>query len=383
MSTAPVKIAHMVLGLQVGGLEQVVLRLLERTDRSRYSPAVCVLDEPGALALELRRLDVPLWVHPRGGGLSVRAIADLSRLLCREKVALVHTHNPTPHLYGALSAVVSAVRSAAGHRFARPRVIHTKHGRNTPSARRKVFANRLSSALSDRVVAVSEDARRVVLDIERVDPAKVVTIVNGVDTCLYRPADSPIAARERLGIPPLGLHIGCVARLSAEKDHETLIEAFALLHARRRNTHLTLIGDGDRRAVLQEHAFRRGLSSAVTFAGTRSDVASLLPAFDAFALASRTEGLSLTLIEAAATGLPIVATRVGGNAEVVEHAETGLLVTPGVPALFASALESLLRRPDRRAMGARGRARAIEKFSVDRMARAYQDLYAEVLRLDG
>jgi glycosyltransferase involved in cell wall biosynthesis len=379
----PINVAHLVLGLDVGGLERVVLQLLRHTDRSRFRPTLCVLDKPGALAGELARMDVPLWLHSRGRGINVACIAGLSRRLSREKFDIVHTHNASPHLYGALGAALSAVRGALHPDVKRPRVIHTKHGRNTPATRMRVIANRLASALTDRVVTVSDDARGVVVDIEQVPPDKVLTIPNGIDTNEFHPAASPVPARERLGIPKGGLHIGCVARLSAEKDHETLIDAFALLHAKSTRVHLTLIGDGDRQQALKDRTARLGLTNAITFAGTRGDIATLLPAFDAFALSSRVEGLSISLIEASATGLPIVATRVGGNGEVVRHADTGRLVPPGAPDLFAAALESVLSRPDRHRMGARGRARAVEQFSVDRMARAYQDLYAEVLRLDG
>lgn len=383
MKRPPIKVAHVVLGLQVGGLQRLVVQLLRHTDRSRFSPTVCALDEPGALAAELARMDVPLWLYRPSQRIDAASIAAFSRRLSRENFDLVHTHNATPHLYGAVGAALSTLRHAFHRCVKRPRVIHTKHGCNAPTLPTNVMANRLASALTDRVVTVSEDARRVVLDVEQVNPAKVVTIVNGIDTGEYHPAASPIPSRERLGIPTGGLHIGCVARLSAEKDHETLIEAFAQLRAKGMNVHLTLIGNGNRRRALEEQTARLGLTRAVTFTGILPCIAPLLPAFDTFALASQTEGLSLSLLEASAAGVPIVATDVGSNAEVVRHAETGLLVSPGSPDLFAQALESMLTRPDRRLMGARGRARTVERFSIDRMARSYQDLYAEVLRLDG
>jgi glycosyltransferase involved in cell wall biosynthesis len=181
-------------------------------------------------------------------------------------------------------------------------------------------------------------------------------------------------------VPLSGFHVGCVARLSPEKNHATLLVAFAELRRARPDAHLTLIGDGALRAALEMQAARLGLGRAVTFAGTRRDVPALLAAFDVFALASLTEGISLTLIEAAAAGLPLVATRVGGNAEVVRDGETGLLVPPGSPAALTSALSAIAARPDRSEMGRRGRARVIEHFGADRMARSYNDLYAELLQ---
>lgn len=372
----PAKVAHVVLSLNVGGLERVVLRLLDRMARDRFAPVVCALQEPGALAEELARLGVPLVVLSRKPGLDPGLPLRLSAWLRREGIGLVHTHNPGPHLYGALAAALA--RAAALPGGGGPRVIHTKHGRNYPKQKRKVLVNRLAAALTDRVVAVSDDARAVALEVEHVDPAKVVTILNGVDTDVFRPGDA-VAARARLGVPATGYHVGCVARLSPEKDHATLLDAFARLRAARPDAHLTLIGDGPRRPALEAQAARLGLGGAVTFTGTRGDVAELLPAFDVFALASLTEGISLTLIEAAAAGLPIVATRVGGNPEIVVDGETGMLVPPGAPETLAGALEAVAVRNDRAEMGLRGRARVMERFGIDRMARAYEDLYDEVL----
>jgi sugar transferase (PEP-CTERM/EpsH1 system associated) len=365
----PLKIVHVVLGLDVGGLERMLLRLLAATDRDRFTPVVCALDAPGALAPELARLGVPLAVIARRPGLDAGLPPRLALWLRRERARLVHTHNASPHLYGALAA-----RLALG-----PRVIHTKHGRNAPDVPRKVLCNRLAAALSDRVVAVSADAAQVALAVEHVSPRKVVTILNGVDTAEIRPGADPAAARAALGVPGGGFHVGCVARLDPVKDHGTLLAAFARLRAARPDAHLTLVGGGPERATLEALTAALGLLGAVTFAGERHDVASVLAAFDVFALASRSEGLSLTLLEAAAAGLPAVATRVGGNAEVVVDGETGLLVAPADPAALAAALAALAARPDRAALGAAGRARVVRHFSAERMAAAYHALYAEVL----
>jgi glycosyltransferase involved in cell wall biosynthesis len=230
-------------------------------------------------------------------------------------------------------------------------------------------------------VAVAEDAREVATRVEGVSSAKVVTIVNGVDTDAFRPTPDRGLARAELGVPTSGFHIGVVARLSPEKDHATLLAAFARVHAERPDTILTLVGDGPLRRELEALAGELGIGRAVRFAGARRDVARALAAFDVFALSSRTEGLSLTLIEAAAMGLPIVATRVGGNSEVVVDGETGWLVPAADPASFARALLACAAEPRRTAMGLRGRERAVERFSIDRMTRAYEAIYDEVVGL--
>ena len=370
-----VKIVHVVLGLNMGGLERVVLRLLAELDRARWAPVVVALDEPGVLALELTRLGVPLRVMGRRPGLDAELAVRLSTLLRQEGAHLVHTHNAAAHLYGSLAAHLARARGGGGS----PRVVHTKHGRNQPDEPRSVLVNRLASALSDRIVTVSDDAASVAIEIERVRPDKVITIGNGVDTEEFRPRADAASARAALGAPATGFHVGCVARLAPVKDHRTLIDAFARLRGARPDAHLTLIGDGPERAALEEHAARLDLERAVTFAGERAEVAPLLAAFDVFALASLSEGISLTLLEAASAGLPVVATRVGGNEEVVVDGETGFLVPASDPLALADALAEVAARPDRATMGAAGRARVERRFSVERMARIYAELYTEVL----
>ncbi len=373
--SGPVPILHLVLALNVGGLERMLIRLLAHTDRDRFAPTVCALDEPGDLAPELAALGVPLTVVRRGPGIDPRLPVRLAARLRREGARLVHTHNATPHLYGGVAAAIARARTGA--RF--PRVLHTKHGRNAPDVPRKVLLNRIASTFSDRVVAVSEDAAAVARDVERVDPRRIVTIPNGVDTREFRPGGDPRAARAALGVPQDGFHVGCVARLAAVKDHGTLLAAFERVLRAIPGAHLTLIGDGPERAALTDRARALGIAGAVTFAGAHPDVAPLLAAFDAFALSSVSEGNSLTLMEAAAAGLPIVATRVGGNAEIVEDGVTGLLVPPRDPARFAEALLALAGRADRAALGAAGRARVDQRFGLETMARRYHELYAEVL----
>ncbi len=366
----PVTILHVVLSLQVGGLERVVLRLLAHTDRALYRPVVVTLDEPGELAYELVKLGVPCQsLGRRKGGFDLALVDRLVRVIDHEGARVLHTHNTAPHIYGVLAARKSRCR---------PPVLHTKHGRDEGRPFRRVVLEALASAFTDRVVAVSEDAARQAIEVERVSPSKVVTIPNGVDTFEYRPGDMR-SARARLGVPERGFHVGTVARLAAVKDQATLVSAFAHLAARRTDVHLTLVGDGPERARLEGLATHLGVRGLTTFTGARDDVAEVLPAFDVFALSSLSEGNSLTLLEAASAGLPIVATRVGGNPEVVVEGETGMLVPPASPGALGKALVMLGESGRLAEMGRAGRARIERRFAVDRMAASYQDLYSELV----
>ena len=216
-----VRMAHVVLSLNMGGLERVLIRLLAATDRRQFLPVVFALDEPGSLAVELSRLRVPLHVIPRAQrGVDLSLPARLAAHFHRDDVQLIHTHNSGPHFYASLAARVMGLRWGT-----RPPVIHTKHGRDEPHLFRTVLLNRISSALCDHIVAVSGDAADVAVNIEHADARKVRTILNGVDTQEFHPAIEQRTHRTTLGIPLEGIHVVCVARLAKVKDHLTLLEA--------------------------------------------------------------------------------------------------------------------------------------------------------------
>lgn len=361
----PRTVVHVVLGLNVGGLERVVVNLARGCRGSRYRAVVCCLEEAGDLAGEVAAAGGLVLTLAKRPGIDVGAAVRLSRLLRRERASVVHTHNVTPHLTGLVAARLAGV----------PVVVHTKHGRNYPGDRRKVLLNRLLARGTDAVVAVSEDTRRVVLDIERTNPRRVRCILNGVDTELYRPAGDP-ATR-----PPV---IGTVARLSPEKDQQSMLAAFRLVLNEVADARLVIAGSGPCEAELRATAASLGITASVDFLGVSHDVPGVLGTFSVFTLSSTTEGLSMTLIEALAAGVPAVATDVGGNREIINPPVCGLIVPPSDPAALAAAWIELLRDPERRAgMGAAGRARVVERFSVERMVTEYQDLYDELLDRKG
>jgi glycosyltransferase involved in cell wall biosynthesis len=199
----------------------------------------------------------------------------------------------------------------------------------------------------------------------------VVQIYNGVDTEVFRPGTTGAEVRRELGCPPDAPLVGCVGRLDPIKDHETLLRAFDELRRRFPAAQLVCVGDGAERARLTRLA-----GPGVHLLGTRTDTPRLLQAMDVFALASRNEGISNTILEAMATGLPVVASRVGGNPELVVDGGTGRLFQAGDVDALAAALAEYLGDPALRAAhGEAGRDRCLERFSVDAMVRAYEDVW--------
>jgi sugar transferase (PEP-CTERM/EpsH1 system associated) len=360
-SGSPLAVAHVVLGLKVGGLERVTVNLVRGLLSSRFQPIVICLEERGEFAADIERLGVPFYVLGKKPGISWRAIRELAGLFRTHDVKIVHTHNAAPHFHGAAAALLAGV----------PVRVHTKHGRNFPPTRNKERVNRISSWATDVVVAVSDDAANLAVRVERVNPRKVRRIWNGVDTELYSPRGQ---AETRPHV------IGTVARLSVEKDQKTMLAAFRLVTREVPEARLVFAGDGLSAPELKDTAMKLGIADSVTFLGKCFDIPAVLSQFSVFTLSSVTEGISMTILEAMATGLPVVATDVGGNREIVNPPECGLIVPPREPRALADAYLALLCDPARRAkMGDAARTRIVQHFSLKKMLADYIELYEELL----
>jgi glycosyltransferase involved in cell wall biosynthesis len=231
---------------------------------------------------------------------------------------------------------------------------------------------------TDIVAAVCE-AARARFAAQGVRPRRALLAVpNGIRIDAFAPAceERRAALRSVLALPEGSRIIGTVGRLSPVKDQRALLQAFARLHAELRDTALVLVGDGALRAALEAEAAALGIAEVVRFLGDRGDVRQLLQGFDAFALSSLSEGYSMALLEACASGLPIVATDVGGNREIVADGGNGLLVPAARPEALSDALAAILGDPARAAaMGRAGRDWALREASIDTMAARYESLY--------
>ena len=227
----------------------------------------------------------------------------------------------------------------------------------------------------DRLLSVSARLADRMAATVGVSPTEIRIIRNGVDTRRFASVDRD-QARRALGLAPSDLAIGAVGRFQPVKDHANLLLASSAL-AREGHQHLVLLaGVGPLRKSLKDLALRLGIAERVRFLGHRPDVESVLAALDIFALPSKSEGLSNTLLEAMAAGVPVVATHVGGADELVQHGATGLLVPAQQPDALASALSQLIMDPEkRRHMGYLGQQRAHQEFSLERMIRSYEELY--------
>lgn len=366
-----IKAMHVVLGLDIGGLEAFVADLCEEYAQDVESLIVCLRGDGDAIP----PIAGARVVFLNGSeGFSLSLAYRLARLIRRENIDIVHTHNPGPHLYGAL----------AGWFSLKP-VIHTKHGRNYPSRRKKVWLNRVATAFTDRIVAVSKDSELVCREIEGIPARKLCTILNGIDISRFSPKARNPDFRRELGIDAGVPVVGIVARLSRVKNHRLMFRSVAELKRRGVAIALCVVGDGPLREALHQSVADLELGDEIHFLGGRTDVPTLYPEFDVFALSSSSEGVSLTLLEAMSCQLPVVATNVGGNPEVVVDGVTGFLVEQSEAAI-ADALEALLTGEDaaqlRSRMGIAGSQRVQSKFCMRTTAAAYLAQYRKLLAHD-
>lgn len=371
-------IVHVLYSLGTGGMERIVVSVVNRT-RERYRHAVVCLAGFGALRDEISDPAVVCVSLDKRAGKDWRCYARLWRTLRRLKPDIVQTYN-----LGALDATLVARLAGA------KRVVHAEHGRDVADPRgtnRKYRRMRrwLQPCIT-RFVAVSQNLANWLRDDIGIRPTKVVCIPNGIDTSRHAALAGSRDTRPLLGdFAPCGtLLIGTVGRLDAVKDQAGLIDAFALLcesdPALADRMRLAIVGDGPERKRLEQRIAHHGLGEHVRLFGNRSDVPALLAEFDVFVLSSVAEGIPLTVLEAMAAGLPVVATNVGGVGEVVVTGETGTLVRPSDPAALAAALRCCMDDPALRArQGAAGRARVETRFGMASMVAGYVDLYAGLL----
>lgn len=304
-----------------------------------------------------------------------RTARRLARHIRGERLDLFHTQNT-----GCEESPVAARLAGV------PRVVGTFHVnskidlRGVRGGARHRLLEFVSNQCLDTAIAVSRDTANDWVRRSRISPARVVTIHNGIDPETYRRRLSPAAARERFGLPVDGPVIGAVGRLDEAKGLTYLLDAAARLRPEFPALRVVLAGDGPLRPQLEARTAQLGLAGAVRFLGFQHDVQPVMDALDVFALPSLSETLGYAFLEAMATELPAVGTRVGGIPEVIVDGETGVLVPPRDAAALANGIAGLLRSPaTRRRMGAAGRERVVRRFNEQDMVRRTLDVYRTAL----
>lgn len=349
------RVAHVTQGLEVGGQERLLVEMARHYDRERFDWTVIVLGSRGPLADPLEAAGVRILPLDLPTGFRPGIWRQLASLFRAGQYQVVHSHDDRPLIFGMPAAWWASV----------PCRIHTHHhGALAKITRRQRFLGRLASRCAQHFICVSEDSARHVVE-AGISPARVRTIWNGIDLSRFAyqgPAvDGPVVT---------------VARLSPEKDVANLLHAAQRVLAEHPQARFEIAGDGPSREELHRLARDLHVADNVVFHGDVRDIPALLVRARFFVLPSQTEGISLTILEAQARGLPVVATAVGGTPEIVQSGTTGLLVPPRDPDALAHAIRALWCDPARcREMGLAGRARVEKCFDIRKMTRQYETLY--------
>jgi glycosyltransferase involved in cell wall biosynthesis len=363
-----IPILYLITELSTGGAQAALLHLLEGLDRERYTPTVaCLYNGDGAVAREIRALGIDVFDAQMRRKIDLLALLRLYRHIRRVCPAILHTSLFHANLPGRILGRLAGV----------PVIICSERTMAMEGEWRYRF-NRWTIGLVDCVIAVSANVRDFCVSHIGLPPEKLGVIYNGVQ--VPETSASPREARAKLGLPLDGQVIGTVSRLYLVKGIDFLIRALAQMD----DAALAIVGDGPERAALETLADTLGVAGRIHWTGHRRDVPTLLPAFDLYVQPSLHEGMSNTILEAMAAGLPVVATAVGGTPEVVDDGVTGLLVPPRDPDALAGVIVRLLRDLDlRRKMGRAGQERVRRHFSLEQMVRQTQALYERLLKTRG
>lgn len=356
---------------------------LARRLSDRYRFVFFCLDEAGPMASELAAEGFTVVDLKRTPGVDWALARRLAHAVDQHRIALIHAHQYTPFFYASASRWPPARLWPTS----RPPILFTEHGRHYPDQRRprRVLANRFLLANQDRVTAVAGWIKQALIDNEGIAADRIEVVLNGIDPARFS-LPTPELRREvrrELGLARGQSAVMQVARFHPVKDHQTAVRGFAHACSMMPDAirpMLFLVGDGEGQPAIRSLVDQLGLTARVRFLGVRSDIARLLAAADVFMLSSLSEGISVTLLEAMGAGLPIVATGVGGNGEVVVDGQTGLLSPRSDAQALGRNLATLLNAAELgHRLGMAGRQRLLEVFSQDRMHAGYAGLYADML----
>jgi glycosyltransferase involved in cell wall biosynthesis len=357
-----IRVMHIVQNLNYGGMERLIANMVVLADHKRFDVHVLALQYLGRFSEGLQQY-ATLHVAPRMRRLSLLRPAKLAQVIREIGPDVVHTHS------GVWLKAARAARMAGV-----PRTIHTEHGRRSPDPLSDRLIDAIAATYSDHVVAVSPKLADHLVRRIHIPREKVCFIPNGVDT-RASPGNATTLVRE-LNLAPDTHVIGSVGRLEPIKGYEVAVEAMARLN--RNDVALVVAGDGSERSRLEALADHYGVRSRTHWLGWRDNVVDLHAASTFFTMSSHSEGTSVSLLEAMASGLCPVVTNVGGNSAVLGPELQHRLVSPGDPDALAAGWENALDDATLRAAdAATARRRVQQHYSIDQMVRAYERLYVE------
>ncbi len=374
MASDKIKVLHTVLNLGFAGLERVVTELSMATDKDLYDVEICCFERKGYFADILEQSGVKVTLIDRQGSKSIWAFPKLlGRYAKEQNVDVLHTHTGT-FWFSAIGGKLAGI----------PAIVYTEHGRFLVEPMVRLVEDFISSRLADKSVAVSVELEDYLVKKVKFPARKMAVILNGVNTDTFTPGPKPENLLKEFNLTESTKVLGCVASFNPVKDHTTILDTFKIIKEKHEDVMLFFIGDGQLRDQIESKIKELGLEDSVILTGKRPDVPELLRLMDIFLLFSLSEGTSMSVAEAMASGLPAVVTDVGGNPSLVDDGVNGILVKPKQPSKMAEAVGSLLNDDTKReSFGKEAVEKVKRAYSVRTMAKRYSDIYMEILRRKG
>ncbi|MBU3760135.1 MAG: glycosyltransferase [Candidatus Omnitrophica bacterium] len=361
------EVAHVIWSLGLGGAEQMVLSLTRALTSGSFRPIVVCLNDEGSFAEQARSAGVEVFAMHKRRGLDAALPWKLASFFRQRRTALVHTHLFNGHLWGRLAARMAGIPWVA-----------TEHGMDGWRTPLHHAADAILGGDGSRMVYVSEETRAFYRRRVPGRRASGHVIFNGIDPELFRDSSLRSAVRASFGFTENDFVIGTAGRFVPEKRHDIFLEVIERLRVQGYPVKALVAGDGPLKEKVMEQARRLGLSEVLKLTGFRKDMPAVYPAMDVFVLTSDREGFPITVLEAMASGLPVVSSNVGGIHECVIPGENGDLVQPGNADGFVHAISSIYRKRGQLSWTA-SREKISRLFSTGIMARNYELLYQEVL----
>lgn len=373
-----INICYIVDNLHTGGMPHQLIKLLSHIDRTTYNPSVCYLSEINpdylhilnglritSFSVEILKLCTP--------NILIKLLG-LSSELRKADIHIAHTYGTHAHIIGTLAARFAGI----------PIVVGSRRDLGVKFTKLHYPVYRFINMFVDRTMVNSNAIKNAIVCTERMSVDKIEVVYNGVDKPTGRKTIEKSSVLQSLGVDEGKDLIGVVANFHPWKGHRYLIDAVKDTLNKHPNLHFVLVGDGPIKNKLVTHASRLGVLHAISFAGTRDDVPDILPFFEISVLPSLTEGFSNTILESMISGVPVVATSVDGNLEIIKDMKNGVLVHPKDPMSLAKAISFLIEnKACADAIAKKGQELALSRFSSKRMSGHVHKMYTKLLARKG
>ena len=369
-----IKVLRVLPSLEMGGVEKTLISLLPHLEEKGFTVKVCTLYRKDILAKELEKIGIPVINIGMRARIDIdlkylRGIFHLAEFIRKEKFHIVHTHLYRANTPGRIAAILARV----------PIIIANEHNVDSWKTFSQRRMDRFLAKFTDKIIAVSQKVKKFYVNEVGIPEDKLEVIYNGVDLKRFEKDFDKRKKRKELGLPLSSPLVGTIGRLQPQKDHKTFLKASSLILKKFPKVHFLIVGGGSLRDELEDFTKELKIEKNVHFLGERKDIEEILPLMDIFVLTSKREGFPITILEAMACGLPVVATSVGGCPELVEEGETGFIVSPKNPVLLSKRVINLLRN---RALGGKMGQKAKKRanlFTIEKMGEYTTLLYNKLI----